>query len=60
LPGHEGKIECRSEVAWTDGAGRAGIRFKEMSDATKQKLEGWLEEQMARLEAQENSRPTQN
>ncbi len=50
LPGSDVVTECRANIAWTDGSAKAGIRFMELSDASKLKLEAWLVEQMKRLE----------
>ena len=55
LPGNESITECTATVAWTDGSGRAGVRFREMAAAPRQKLESWLEEQMKRAELQSNA-----
>ena len=30
LPGSAGAIVCRGQIAWMDGAGRAGLSFTEM------------------------------
>jgi CheY-like chemotaxis protein len=57
LLGSEVVTECRANIAWTDGAARAGIRFMELSDASKQKLETWLVNQMKRVELQASSHP---
>lgn len=54
LPGSESVTDCKAQVAWVDGAGRAGIRFLDMAGNSKQKLDTWLEDQMKRQEAQSN------
>jgi c-di-GMP-binding flagellar brake protein YcgR len=46
LPGSDISMEPKAEVAWADGAGRAGIRFTEMPDSSRQQLDHWLTEQM--------------
>jgi CheY-like chemotaxis protein len=50
LPGGEAVTECKAQVAWVDGGGRAGVRFLDMAPNPKQKLGTWLEEQMKRQE----------
>jgi len=52
LPADGGVTECKASVAWVDGSGRAGLRFVDMPDAQKQKLDTWLEEQIKRQEVQ--------
>jgi DNA-binding NtrC family response regulator len=41
LPG-EPAMETKAELAWLDGSGRAGIRFSELSQSSRQRLERWL------------------
>ncbi len=41
LPG-DVPLEVRAEVAWTDAAGHAGLRFLSMSEACRSALEKWL------------------
>jgi c-di-GMP-binding flagellar brake protein YcgR len=48
LPGTKVPMELKSEVAWADGLGRAGIRFQEMPEASREQLEKWI---MKRLES---------
>ena len=55
LPGTEAITECTASIAWTDGSGRAGVRFKEMAAAPQQKLESWLEDQMKRADLQSSN-----
>ena len=57
LPGGEGVTECKANVAWVHGGGRAGIRFLDMASNSKQKLDAWLEEQMKRQELQSGNHP---
>ena len=45
LPGKRGALKARAEIAWTDQGGRSGMRFVGMNDATKRKLQLWLEQQ---------------
>lgn len=42
LPGSKVSIEAKGEIAWADGKGRAGIRFAEIPDNSRQQLEGWI------------------
>ena len=47
LPGTHVVMEPKGEVAWADGLGRAGIRFQEVPDSSRDQLEKWI---MRRLE----------
>jgi CheY-like chemotaxis protein len=51
LPGMATAIEATADSAWLDGSGCMGMRFKAMSNAAKQQLERWLDDQMDKLEA---------
>jgi CheY-like chemotaxis protein len=42
LNGMAGTLECKGQIAWMDGAGRAGIRFTEMPKFQRQQLQEWL------------------
>ena len=42
LPGTKLPIDAFGEIAWADASGRAGIRFTEMDDASRQRLKDWL------------------
>jgi CheY-like chemotaxis protein len=48
LPGTKAAMEPKCEVAWADGLGRAGIRFQELPESTREQLEKWI---MKRLES---------
>ncbi len=48
LPGTNVVMEPKGEVAWADGLGRAGIRFQEVPDSSREHLEKWI---MRRLES---------
>ena len=48
LPGTNYLMEPKVEVAWADGLGRAGIRFQEVPDSSREQLEKWI---MKRLES---------
>jgi CheY-like chemotaxis protein len=52
LPNDGGMTECKANVAWVDGSSRAGLRFVDMPETQKQKLDTWLEEQIKRQEIQ--------
>jgi CheY-like chemotaxis protein len=46
LPGTTVTLEPKAEVAWADGTGHAGLRFQDMADSAKHKLETWLGERL--------------
>jgi c-di-GMP-binding flagellar brake protein YcgR len=48
LPGTNYTMEPKVEVAWADGLGRAGIRFQDVPDSSREQLEKWI---MKRLES---------
>jgi hypothetical protein len=45
LPGTRTTVKARGEVAWTDGSGRAGIRFVEITPRQQRGLQLWLAQQ---------------
>ena len=47
LPGTNVSLEPKCEIAWADGLGRAGIRFQDIPEASRDGLEKWI---MRRLE----------
>ncbi len=47
LPGTNVVMEPKGEVTWADGLGRAGIRFQEVPESSRDQLEKWI---MRRLE----------
>lgn len=47
LPHTDVDIEVEAEIAWADGKGVAGLRFREVTQEIKQQLESWLD---ARIE----------
>jgi CheY-like chemotaxis protein len=49
LPDANAVIEAKGTLAWVDGAGRAGVRFLEVSANSQQLLDGWLTEQMIKI-----------
>jgi hypothetical protein len=48
LPGTNYTMEPKVEVAWADGLGRAGIKFQDVPDSSREQLEKWI---MKRLES---------
>jgi CheY-like chemotaxis protein len=54
LPESNISMEPRAEIAWADGAGRAGIRFAELPKASRDQLDRWLAEQFAKTEQKQN------
>jgi len=51
LEGQAGTLECKGQIAWMDGAGRAGIRFTEMPKAQRELLQEWLGQRAAAEES---------
>lgn len=47
LPHTDAEMEIEAEIAWADGKGIAGLRFRELTPEIKQQLESWLD---ARIE----------
>ena len=45
LPGTRTTVRAQGELAWTDGAGRAGIRFVELAPRQQRGLQLWLARQ---------------
>lgn len=54
LPQSKLALEPKGEIAWADGLGRAGIKFLEVPDSSREQLEKWV---MRRLEAEARHRP---
>jgi ActR/RegA family two-component response regulator len=48
LPGMRAEMELRSDLAWTDERGKAGVKFLDLPKSAKQLLENWLLEQFTR------------
>jgi c-di-GMP-binding flagellar brake protein YcgR len=46
VPGTNLVLEPRAEVAWSDGAGQAGIRFHDLPQNAQEKLERWVAERL--------------
>ena len=51
LPDNRGSIEAKAELVWVDGNGRAGVRFTEMPNESRQVLDQWLEEEILRSDS---------
>jgi DNA-binding response OmpR family regulator len=49
LPEGNNIIEAKAALAWVDAAGRAGVRFMELSPSARQSLDGWLTDQMIKM-----------
>ena len=47
-PGTNVVMEPKGEIAWADGLGRAGIRFQDVPDSSREQLEKWI---LRRLES---------
>jgi CheY-like chemotaxis protein len=52
LPETHISMEPKGEIAWADGAGRAGLRFTEMPESSREQLDQWLTEQLEKMEQQ--------
>jgi CheY-like chemotaxis protein len=52
LDGQPGALECKGQIAWMDGTGRAGLRFTEMPRAQREQLQEWLAQRAAPEEPQ--------
>jgi len=50
LPGIREVLEVKGEFAWSDGKGRAGIRFIFIPNSTKRVLNQWLSERIDEIE----------
>jgi CheY-like chemotaxis protein len=48
LPGMRAEMELRSDLAWTDERGKAGVKFLDPPKNAKELLENWLLEQFTR------------
>jgi len=51
LPEGEDEITARGEVAWSDNAGRAGIRFLDLPQKSRAELDKWLAANLSKLES---------
>jgi CheY-like chemotaxis protein len=50
LPGAATPLEPKVQVAWMDEAGRAGLRFIDVSTDARAQLDGWLAEQCEKMD----------
>ena len=50
LPYTERTFQCEGKVVWSDGIGRAGLRFVNLSDETTLELRQWLSKYAATQE----------
>jgi CheY-like chemotaxis protein len=50
LPGTKQAMQPKAALAWADGSGRAGLRFAEVPESSRQQLEQWLAEQIDNVE----------
>jgi CheY-like chemotaxis protein len=57
LPGQESFIRLAGEVMWRNAAGRVGVRFVNVPQASKRALQRWVQEQSA---SGTNDRPVAN
>lgn len=46
LPGLSAKFDLEAEIVWADVKGRAGLRFLNVPQTTKEQLEKWLDERL--------------
>jgi CheY-like chemotaxis protein len=60
LPGQESVIRLAGEVMWRNAAGRVGIRFVNVPQASKRVLQRWVQEQPASAIERPSSDPSQN
>ena len=49
LPGTKVSLEPKGEIAWADGLGRAGIRFQDIPESSRDQLEKWIMGQLETL-----------
>lgn len=50
LPGTEITLSPKAELAWSDAAGRGGVRFLELTLTAREQLENWLLQKMEQRE----------
>jgi CheY-like chemotaxis protein len=50
LPGTREAVELKGEFAWSDGKGRAGIRFISVPNSSKKVLTQWMSERIDEIE----------
>jgi CheY-like chemotaxis protein len=54
LPNTHICMEPKAEIAWVDGAGRAGIRFADLPRTSREQLDRWLAEQLSKTEQKQD------
>ena len=42
LPGTRISMEPRGDIAWADGLGRAGLKFVDVPESSREQLEKWI------------------
>jgi hypothetical protein len=52
LPGTHVSMETKTDLAWADGTGRAGIRFVKLPQRSLEQLQHWLAQQMEEVDRQ--------
>jgi ActR/RegA family two-component response regulator len=52
LPATNNSIETKAQLAWADGSGRAGIRFLEVPQNSREHLDRWLARNIDALQTQ--------
>jgi ActR/RegA family two-component response regulator len=57
LPGTRMVLEPKSELAWSDGAGKAGIRFRDLPKSTREELERWVAQKLEVIDAARAAKP---
>jgi c-di-GMP-binding flagellar brake protein YcgR len=50
LPGTPFSIEPTADLAWADGSGQAGVRFRDMPPSSREQLDLWLFEESEKLD----------
>ena len=50
LPGTDVTLSPKAELAWSDAAGRGGVRFLELTSTAREQLENWLLQKMEQRE----------
>ena len=51
LPGTHTSMEPKAQVAWADAFGRAGLRFVDVPQSSREQLDRWLTEELKKLDA---------
>jgi ActR/RegA family two-component response regulator len=56
LPGTQTSLQPKAQIAWSDGSGRAGLRFIDVPKNSREDLDRWLTQQMQALELSQSAR----